>query len=315
MYEIKYRRLSEMAKDQTRNQHYIPRFYLKEFATNDTYGKKGKEQVYIYDKKSEKSEPRNIKKIAKENYLYSPKDSNGNRSMYMEKRLGDMENLISLIWNDFSNDFIDLENYNTKKVMAMFISSLILRHPDNLEKNENSRNFLINDIIKHNHLNNKKVAFIVNGEEHPFDISELTKKATEYEKSMFFVENIDYFMNEFSEIFMKKKWSIIISEEKKFITSDNPIIIDNNLTNIFGLNTQGTIILFPISPKRLLQLEDYTDDNEKEEVSYHPINEDHHSLYNHIIWNSSDNHILANKNFEDILNEIYNYIEKNKENR
>ena len=96
---------------------------------------------------------------------------------------------------------------------------------------------------------------------------------------MFFVENIDYFMNEFSEIFMKKKWSIITSEEKKFITSDNPIIIHNNLTNIFGLNTQGTIILFPISPKRLLQLEDCIDDNEKEEVSYHPINEDHHSLY------------------------------------
>ena len=69
MYEIKYRRLSEMAKDQTRNQHYIPRFYLKEFATNDTYGKKGKEQVYIYDKKSEKSEPRNIKKIAKIIYI------------------------------------------------------------------------------------------------------------------------------------------------------------------------------------------------------------------------------------------------------
>lgn len=304
-----------MAKNQTRNQHYIPRFYLKEFATNETYGKKGNEQVYIYDKKTEKSEIRNIKKIAKENYLYSPKDSNGNRSMYMENKLGEIENLVSLIWNDFSNDFINLENYNIKKVMALFLSSLILRHPNNLERNENSSNFLINEIIKHNPPNNKKVAFIVNGKEYLFDISELTKKVTEYEKSIFFVENIDYFMNEFSEIFMKKKWSIIISEEKKFITSDNPIIIHNNLTNIFGLNTQGTIILFPISPKRLLQLEDYTDVDEKREVTYHPINEEHHSLYNHIIWNSSDKHILANKIFEDIINEIYNYIEKNKVNR
>jgi len=54
-----------MAKNQTRNQHYIPRFYLKEFATDETYAKKGKEQVYIYDKRTEKLEIRNIKKLQK----------------------------------------------------------------------------------------------------------------------------------------------------------------------------------------------------------------------------------------------------------
>jgi len=199
----------------------------------------------------------------------------------MEKRLGEIENIMSLIWNDFSNDFINLENQNTKKVIALFLSSLILRHPNNLKKNENSRNFLINDIIKHNPPNNQKIAFIINGEEHSFDISELTQKVTEYEKSMFFVENIDYFITEFSEIFMKKKWSIIISEEK-------------------------TIILFPISPKTLLQLEDYIDDENKE-ILYYPINDGHHSLYNHVLWNSSDRHIIANKNLENIINEMYNY--------
>jgi len=300
-----------MAKNQTRNQHFVPRFYLKEFATDETYGKKRKEQVYIYNKKNEDLDIRNIRKIAKEYFLYSPKDSNGNRSMYMENRLKEIEDVVSLIWKDFSNKYIDLEDYNTKKVIALFLSSLMLRHPNNLKRNENHRDFLINDIIKHNPPNNQKITFIVNGEEQEFDISEITKEISEYEKSMLLVENIDYFTNKYSEIFMEKKWSIITSEEKKFITSDNPIVISNNLTDIFGLRTKGTIILFPISPKRLLQLEDYAN-NEDKKISYHPINKGHHSLYNHILWNSSDKHIIAHENLENIINEIYNYTrEKN----
>jgi len=298
-----------MAKHQTRNQHYIPRFYLKEFATDETYGNKGKEQVHIFDKKTEKFDIRNIKKIAKENYLYSPKNLNGNRSMYMEDRLAEIENVMALIWNDFSNKFIDLEDQNTKKIIALFLSSLFLRHPNNLEKNENNRNFLINEIIKHNPPNNQKIAFIINGEEHPLDISELTTELTKYEKSMFFIENIDYFINKFSEIFLKKKWSIIISEEKKIITSDNPITIHNSLTDIFGLETKGTVVLFPISPKRLLKLEDYIEDKDKK-VLYYPIIDDHYSFYNHILWNSSEKHIIANKNLASIVNEMYHYARR-----
>lgn len=294
-----------------KNQHYVPRFYLKEFATNETYGKNKKQQVHIYDKEREKTELRNITSVATKYYLYSPKDANGNRSRYMEDKLGRIENTISLIWNDFSNKFIDLENNNIKKSVALFLSSLILRHPSNLNTNEDIREFLYKDILKHNPPNNKKVAFIINGEEHPFDISVLSNTITEYEKSMFFIENIDYFIAEYTEIFMQKKWSIITSEERTFITSDNPISVHNNLTDIFGLNTKGTIILFPISPKRLLQLEDCVDSDEKIEVLYYPINKGHHSLYNHAIWNSSDKHIIASDSIENIVDEMYNYSKNN----
>ena len=301
-----------MAKNQPRNQHYIPRFYLKEFATNETYGKKGKEQVYVYDKVNEKTEPRNIKSIAKENYLYSPKDFDGNRSMSMEYELGEIENILSPIWADFANRSIDLENGNIKKMISLFLSSLLLRHPNNLKKYEKMRNFLYDDILKNNPSDNKKVVFIANGKEEIVDINEFRNPISEYEKSMFFIENIHYFTNEYSEIFIKKKWSIIISEEKEFMTSDNPMIVNNNLTEVFGLRTKGTIILFPISPKRLLRLEDYIDDEPKE-VCYCPINKDEYILYNHIIWNSSDKYVISSGNIDDVIDKMYNYLRKKRE--
>lgn len=300
-------------KNKPRRQHYIPRFYLKEFATDETYGKKSQEQVHIYDKKTEKTELRNIKSIAYKPYLYSPKDSSGYRSLYMEEKLKKIEDVLSLIWNDFSNKFIDLENYNTKKVIALFLSSLILRHPKKLQEYDNIREFLHNDIVEHNPPNNQNISFIIDGKEHSsFNIDELKNSMSDYARSMFFIENIDYFTSKYSEIFMKKKWSIITSEEKVFITSDNPIIIHNSLTDIFGLNTKGTIILFPVSPRRLLFLEDYVDSNEKKDMSYRAISKEHHSYYNHIIWHSSDSHVISNQALVNVVNDIYDYARNEK---
>lgn len=47
-----------------KNQHYVPRFYLKEWC------QPGTEQVYVFDKTKKESWPCNIEKIAAENYFY-----------------------------------------------------------------------------------------------------------------------------------------------------------------------------------------------------------------------------------------------------
>jgi hypothetical protein len=73
------------------NQHYVPKFYLKEFSTDETYDKKNK-QVYTYDKIKKEYKPRNTKTIASSKYLYSPKAINNNRDSYMEDKLAKIEN-------------------------------------------------------------------------------------------------------------------------------------------------------------------------------------------------------------------------------
>jgi hypothetical protein len=293
-----------MAKNQPRNQHYVPQFYLREFATDETYGKGKKSQVYICNKKIQSCEidPRNISSIASQSYLYTPKNINGNRDYYMDKRLEKFENLYAPIWRNLIKEEKNID----RKKMSYFLASLILRHPNNLKKNEYTREALYDDILKHNPPNNKKVAFIINEKEYPFNIDEFNN-ITEYEKSMFFIENIDSFILEFMEIIMKKNWRIVIEKDKKFITSDNPVCIVNASTDIFGLTTKGTIIIFPISPKMLLILDD---DIGKSDV-IEQCSLKHHSCYNLITWKNSDNHIIFHRNMDEVMEEIASFLRNN----
>jgi Protein of unknown function (DUF4238) len=70
-----------------KNQHYVPQFYLREFAESN-------EQLYVYDKRTDKIFPTHVKNVAHESYFYDiPKgwgDSTINRQVY-EKKLSGIE--------------------------------------------------------------------------------------------------------------------------------------------------------------------------------------------------------------------------------
>ncbi len=291
-----------------KRQHYVPKFYLKEFATNETYGKKNKAQVYIYDLKDEKKLIRNIRTIAYEKYLYSPQDEVNDRSSYMEDKLADIENLTSKIWTCFVNNRMGL-SLTIKKIISLFIATLILRHPDNLYKNKNIKNFLYTEIMKNIPKGETKFTFSKNGQEAIIKIEEMEDALNEskYHENMFFIKNIESFAREITELLIKKKWSVIASEEKVFITSDRPVIISNPTTGLLGIGSKGVIINLPLSPTRLLILEDNI--NNEEDLTEYPLNKGHASFFNHPIFSNAYRYVIGNKDIEEIINEIYDYKE------
>lgn len=294
-----------------KRQHYVPKFYLKEFATSDTYGKKDKAQVHIYDLKDEKKSIRNIKTIAYEQYLYSPKDEKNDRSSYMEDRLAGLESLMSQIWNGFVNNRMGLSP-TMKKGIALFIATLILRHPDNLYKNKEMKSFLYTEVMKNIPKGETKFTFVANGQESIIEVKEMEDalNASEYDESIFFIKNIEYFATDIAERLIKKKWSIIASEEKVFITSDRPIIISNPETGLLGLESPGVTISLPLSPTRLLLLEDNI--NNEENLTEYPLNKGHAPFYNRPIWSNAYRYIAGHKDLEEIINEIYEYRNEDK---
>ncbi len=68
----------------------------------------------------------------------------------------------------------------------------------------------------------------------------------------FFVEHIHNDAMLITELFLAKRWSITVSDEPVFITSDSPVVIVNDKHKPYGIKTKGTVIIFPISPTRLL---------------------------------------------------------------
>ncbi len=307
---IKNKRINMI--NEPRKQHFIPRFYIKEFAIEELSKINTKEKkVSTYFKNENLFEERNIKSIFHKQYLYSPKDESGLRNFYFEKKLGSLENGLSLIWKDLATDYIDLNNWRFKKLIAIFLSTLILRHPNKLKEYENMRKFLLNIVLENNPKNNDQCIFIIKNKEHIIDIQKMEKEytsMTEEEKKLEFIEYIEFFNIEFSEILLKKKWSIFITEDY-FISSDNPICITNIEREIYGLDTEGTVIYFPISPTRLLELRDYKEE-EKDELIYFPIKKGHHSLFNFLIYNNSEEIVISNNKMERVINEIYEYFNK-----
>lgn len=59
----------EMNQNQPHNHHFIPRFYLRHFATKDTQENKGKEKIYVIDKQHGRfeDEPQLIKHVGSKN--------------------------------------------------------------------------------------------------------------------------------------------------------------------------------------------------------------------------------------------------------
>lgn len=80
----------------------------------------------------------NVKNVAAQRYLYSPRDERGGRDAELESKLAGCENLIKGIWPQVARDFVDLDgNKPIRKGLALFISLLFLRHPRRLDKTEN----------------------------------------------------------------------------------------------------------------------------------------------------------------------------------
>jgi len=289
-----------------KRQHYVPKFYLKEFATDDTYGKKDKAQVHIYDLENAKKDIRNIKTIAYEKYLYSPQNEENSRSTYMEDKLAGLESLISKIWKDFANNRMGLSP-SIKKGVSLFIATLILRHPDNIPKHQQMRTFLANDILNHIPEGETQFSFVIKGQETIIDLQEVKDSfnSTQYDDSMFFIENIEQLSTSIVKELIKKKWSIISSEERVFITSDRPVVISNPTGGLLGVGAKGVVISLTLSPTRLLILEDNI--NNEEDLTEYPLNKEHASFFNSPIFSNGYRYIIGHRDIEEVVNEISTY--------
>ena len=100
--------------------------------------------------------------------------------------------------------------------------------------------------------------YIYKGKEYELDNSDWHeyKNTTDYDHQMFFTSLIESETGAIAELLMEKRWSVVVSEAPVFITTDNPVIAENQEREKFGLGTKGTLITFPLSPTRVLCMDD-----------------------------------------------------------
>jgi len=92
-----------------------------------------------------------------------------------------------------------------------------------------------------------------------------------------------------------------------FITSDKLLAKVHQSKEIFGFGTKGTIVNFPLSPTRLLVMDDKF---EEPADQYYPLQDQNAGPMNIVIWRESKKIMISHKNTYEILEEILDWADE-----
>ncbi len=211
------------------------------------------------------------------------------------------------IWPSLTDGLVDIAgNEVLKKGLALYISTLYLRHPSNIQKTTETHRQLVEfyETLPKDTAGNPLIGKVVNnGQVYQFDNSnyEKYKAADKNELQHLFVDFIHSEAVHCAEILLEKRWSVIFSDDPLFITTDNPVVVVNKEREVFGLKSQGAIITFPISPTRILVL----DDMHNEPCGrYYPLSKDGPGPINLTLWRNSQNFMVSPRHTDEVCVEM-----------
>ena len=289
-----------------KQQHWVPRFYLRFFATPET-AEKDDPKVWLLSKDEGDPLLTNVKNVANSHYLYSPKDEKGQRCGELESRFADLEGLMTSIWPLLANGFVDLhEDQSIRKGLALFVSLLYLRHPlrrTQVEKLHSHMVTLFESLPKDINGNPAVGEVKHKGVIREFDASGWTqyKSSGPEKKKELFVDSIKQNATYLAEILLQKRWSVIFSERPVFITTDNPVVMLHATKQVFGFTTSGTVVSFPLSPTRVLMMDDRLD---QPSGRYYPLAETGLGQANGIAWRNCERFMVSPRHPDEVCTEI-----------
>ncbi len=223
--------MEEAEQQVTKDQHYVPQFYLRKFVNPD-----GKLEILDCERRKIVIS-RTPKSVCNEEFFYALNGEKDEISQEIEKEFQRIETDIASRYDAIAKKFVDFQEItlNDKMVIATFMSMQYLRGPYMRKQIKRMDEDLVKQITMRRW----------GSEELAPSIEELEKttgeKVTEKQRK----ELIDFAtggkyrvetnnsahlkllaeMQGFSNLLFHKEWTVYISKSsKKFITSDNPVV-------------------------------------------------------------------------------------------
>ncbi len=291
--------------------HYVPQFYLRNFAIS---GKP--EYVYAYRRKAKPFKTK-IGAIAAKNNLYIFRDKKtGKKSDEIEKMFAWLEGLVApiidKIVNQNSFSFSSLSSQE-RGILSEFIAYLHTRNLSFRERQKNLHSAGIKMMMKIKAGDKevfkqdiKKAKIKIKSDK---EIEELRQSILDFDKHFkigYGKKNDDYFLKqalllslELSPIIFRKEWHLLESDNRVFITSDNPVslIRPENLPPFYGVGFMNGHIAVPLSPYKCLLLK-----NGKGGAERLKINRDNVNFFNGHIMFYAHKFVYSNLLSKDIEN-------------
>ena len=231
--------------DLVKNQHYVPRFYLRHFCGSD-------DRLFAFDKPTGKKWNTTVESVANENYFYDhyELDKSSGKPQLLEHFFHPLEGDISTILNELTasledGTFTQLSAEHRAK-LSIFLVYQFLRTK---EKREELRQFIgeFARMIADIHLQQKGLS------DSSYDIE--SDEALFQARFLLDRKNVEQLAN----ILHRHIWIIIKNlTTRPFYTSDNPFVkkanIPHPVRSMNGIASPGIEIAFPIHPSYCLLL-------------------------------------------------------------
>lgn len=295
-----------MTESRSKHQHWVPQFYLRYFATKETRNS-NQPQVWIFSKNASDGDEKltNVRNVCGKRYLYAPVQTNGKRDWALDKCLDDLESLLSDVWPSLAEDYVPLDELNLRKGLALFVAVMHLRNPAVRADVERIHSNLVQFYEASPRLADGTPdieRLEINGQVRDF----LSYGWKEYcawgkdEHDRFFAHIVQSEATRIAEMLLSKRWSVVCSDQEMFITTDKPVGLQHQTREKFGFGTPGTIVSFPLSPTRLLTMDDM---HAEPANQYYPIDSNGPS-FNFITWRNGSRFLVTGRPIPEVLTEM-----------
>ncbi|WP_368389280.1 DUF4238 domain-containing protein [Mesorhizobium sp. LMG 17147] len=282
-----------MSHQKYKRNHWVPKAYLRAFATE-----RGGEKIWTFGKSGGDPMKRSISKVAVKFYLYAP-GQNGQRDYRTEQKLSNLEQLFGTpFWSEISSGYVDLGNKVIRKGLALLTAVMYLRNPTVLgqtaEIHSQFRSFYMA-------VGEPPDRVEIAGREYDVDKASWPayRDAGEEDIKRMWLDSLNQGAW-LAELFLKMRWAIIASDQPVFITSDNPVTFIHPSLKFRGLKNEETSVMFPLSPTRIL----YLDNRQSEpDAQYYALGGKGESQ-NLLIWRNAIEHMFSHRHPDEVCSEM-----------
>lgn len=275
----------------TKRCHWVPQAYLRAFAADAA-----RRKIWRFSKDAGHPELKPIEKVAVSFYLYVPRDPDtGLRDDSFEKKLSDLEQWFAdPVWRALQSDMVDLSWEPVRQMVSLLVATMMLRNPRHFEFYKQVHRQISNEIevcgVVPSSFQHRERAYQVDTTSWP-----AYRDASEEDLKRSWIEDMNGAAH-YASHFMRMRWSVIFSNEPVFITSDAPVTFVHPSLRFRGIANPDTLILFPISPTRLLCMD-------------HLVREPHNQYYpldgsgaaqNLLLWRNSIEHMFSHRHTDEV---------------
>lgn len=294
-------------RNRAKHHHWVPQFYLRYFATADTR-ETDSPQVWIFSKHDEDGNEAltSVRNVCGKRYLYAPRQLGGERDWALEDDLTRVEGMLGEVWSALASNYVDLASESIRKAVALFVAIMHMRHPDTRKMVE--------------HVHGELVDLYESGPKEPdgtpaVSSFEVQGRTYELDTSNWFAyrdHGRDGHDREFAKVvrseagvmakhLLGKRWSVVCCDADTFVTTDKPVVLSNQYRERFGYGTRGTVLTLPLSPTRLLIMDD---EHEEPANQYHQLRIGSAGAFNLRAWRGAARFLVTGRPIHEVLGEI-----------